>query len=119
MTRPRPNSGKRRRSEGAQSNDAERSLSAESNALSDQLRNVDESENSTGASFEQSAERLGRIVEALEAGDRPLEESLALFEEGVRVAQAAQRRLERAERRVEELLGLDEKGEPRTRELEA
>jgi exodeoxyribonuclease VII small subunit len=69
-------------------------------------------------SFETSAERLAAIVEQLESGELPLESSLKLFEEGVRVARAAQRRLDQAERRVDELLGVDERGEAITRELE-
>ncbi len=66
-------------------------------------------------SFEQSAEQLSTIVQRLESGELPLEESLQLFEEGVRVARSAQQRLDQAEKRVEELLGIDEDGEPRTR----
>ena len=69
-------------------------------------------------SFETSAERLAAIVEQLESGELPLESSLKLFEEGVQVARAAQRRLDRAERRVDELLGVDERGEAIIRELE-
>lgn len=69
-------------------------------------------------SFEASAERLAAIVEKLESGELSLEASLELFEEGVRVARAAQRRLDEAEQRVEELLGVDELGEAMTRELE-
>jgi exodeoxyribonuclease VII small subunit len=69
-------------------------------------------------SFEASAERLGAIVKQLEGGELPLEDALRLFEEGVRVARAAQARLEQAERRVDELLGLDEQGQPRTRPFE-
>jgi exodeoxyribonuclease VII small subunit len=69
-------------------------------------------------SFETSAERLTEIVRQLETGDLPLEQALGLFEEGVKVARAAQARLEQAERRVEELLGSDERGEPITRPFE-
>ena len=71
-----------------------------------------------GASFEESTRRLAQIVAELEGGDLPLERSLALFEEGVRLARAAQDRLDKAERRVEELLGLDEQGRPILRDLE-
>jgi exodeoxyribonuclease VII small subunit len=71
-----------------------------------------------GASFEESTRRLSQIVAELEGGDLPLERSLQLFEEGVRLARAAQERLDRAERRVEELLGLDGQGRPVTREFE-
>ena len=67
--------------------------------------------------FEQSAARLSAIVQELESGELPLEESLRLFEEGVRAARIAQRRLDQAERRVEELLGVDERGEPELTEL--
>lgn len=68
-------------------------------------------------SFEASLERLGAIVEHLEGGELPLEEALRLFEEGVKLARAAQTRLDDAERRVEELLGLDQNGNPLVREL--
>ena len=73
------------------------------------------SEGEPAPSFEQSAEQLSNIVQRLESGDLPLEESLALFEEGVVVARSAQARLDQADQRVEELLGIDEDGEPRTR----
>ena len=70
-----------------------------------------------GGSFEESVRRLATIVEQLEAGDLPLERSLELFEEGVRLARAAQERLDRAERRVDELLGMDAQGRPVLRAL--
>lgn len=69
-------------------------------------------------SFEEATARLGAIVTELEGGDLPLERALALFEEGVRLARDAQDRLDRAERRVDELLGVDGKGQPITREFE-
>jgi exodeoxyribonuclease VII small subunit len=72
-----------------------------------------------GASFEESTRRLTQIVAELEGGDLPLERSLTLFEEGVRLARAAQDRLDKAERRVEELLGIDEQGRPILRDLES
>ncbi len=56
------------------------------------------------APFEQVMERLQTVVERLEGGDLPLEESLAVFEEGVRLAREGASRLDDAERRVEELL---------------
>lgn len=67
--------------------------------------------------FEASLARLGEIVEQLEGGELPLERSLELFEEGVRLARAAQTKLDEAERRVEKLLGVDESGSPVVREL--
>jgi exodeoxyribonuclease VII small subunit len=71
-----------------------------------------------GSSFEEATRRLAQIVAELEGGDLPLDRSLALFEEGVRLARSAEERLDRAERRVEELLGIDAKGAPIVRELE-
>jgi exodeoxyribonuclease VII small subunit len=62
--------------------------------------------------FEESVRRLGEIVERLEAGDLPLEESIALFEQGVLLSREAQARLDAAEKRVEQLLGYDENGRP-------
>jgi exodeoxyribonuclease VII small subunit len=67
--------------------------------------------------FESATERLAHVVEQLEGGDLPLEKALELFEEGVRLARSAQARLDRAERRVEELLGIDAKGQPVTRSV--
>jgi exodeoxyribonuclease VII small subunit len=69
-------------------------------------------------SFETELRRLSQVVERLESGDLGLEESLALFEEGIRLARGAQERLNAAEKRVEELIRIDESGEPVTRELE-
>ena len=70
------------------------------------------------ASFEDATRRLGAIVDELEGGDLPLERSLELFEEGVRLARSAQERLDKAERRVEELLAVDAKGAAITRDFE-
>jgi exodeoxyribonuclease VII small subunit len=74
--------------------------------------------NEDSPSFEQAVEHLTEIVQKLERGDLPLEESLVLFESGVRLARSAQARLDQAERRVEELLGFDERGNPIVRELD-
>jgi exodeoxyribonuclease VII small subunit len=64
--------------------------------------------------FEAAIKRLSEIVEALERGDRPLEESLRLFEEGVALSRSAQKRLDSAEKRVEQLLAVDDQGRART-----
>jgi exodeoxyribonuclease VII small subunit len=64
-------------------------------------------------SFEQAMARLAKIVEELEKGEKSLEDSLALFEEGVKLSRAAQSRLDLAQQKVEKLLGVDEKGKPR------
>lgn len=47
--------------------------------------------------------RLQEIVARLEAGDLPLAEAMALYEEGTQVAAACQQILDRAELRVREL----------------
>ncbi len=61
-------------------------------------------DSSEEAPFEDVMERLQTVVEQLEEGDLPLEQSLAMFEEGVRLSRAGAKRLDEAERRVEELL---------------
>jgi exodeoxyribonuclease VII small subunit len=69
-------------------------------------------------SFERSMERLSEIVERLESGDLPLEASLQLFEEGILLAKASQARLDAAEKRVEELLSIDDDGRPVVRGMD-
>jgi exodeoxyribonuclease VII small subunit len=64
--------------------------------------------------FEAAIKRLTEIVQTLERGDLPLEESLRLFEEGVKLSRVSQGRLDAAEKRVEQLLAVDEHGQPRT-----
>ena len=71
-----------------------------------------------GITFEQAITRLGEIVDSLEEGEQPLEESIALFEEGMTLAKSSQEILDRAERRIEELLGVDAQGKPVVREVE-
>ena len=65
------------------------------------------------AHFEGSMKRLTEIVQTLEKGELPLEETLGLLEEGVRLAAGAQSKLDVAQKRVEELLAVDETGRPR------
>src|SRR2546423_11576494 len=54
--------------------------------------------------FETQLASLERIVRELERGDLPLEQSLELFEQGVRLSRECQERLNEAERRIEVLL---------------
>lgn len=61
--------------------------------------------------FEASLRRLEEIVASLEEGDRPLEESLRLFEEGVGLTRQCAARLDEAERRIE-MLGRGADGAP-------
>jgi exodeoxyribonuclease VII small subunit len=68
--------------------------------------------------FESSLGELEKIVRKLEDGDLSLEESLKLFEDGVRLSRECQERLNQAERRIEILLK-DEKGNPLLQEVNA
>ncbi len=61
--------------------------------------------------FESSLKELERIVRRLEEGELPLEDSLKLFEDGVKLSRECQERLNQAERRIEILLK-DENGNP-------
>ena len=54
--------------------------------------------------FEASLGKLEKIVKQLEDGDLPLEESLKLFEEGVKLSRECRERLTTAERRIEMLM---------------
>ena len=54
--------------------------------------------------FEAALARLEEIVKELETGDLPLEQSLKLYEEGIKLSRLCNKRLEEAERRVEILL---------------
>lgn len=54
--------------------------------------------------FEQAMARLEAIVGELENGDLPLDESLKIFEEGIRLSKNCLKVLEEAERKVEVLV---------------
>lgn len=54
--------------------------------------------------FEQAMARLEAIVGELEKGDLPLDESLKIFEEGIRLSKSCLKILEDAERKVEVLV---------------
>ena len=60
--------------------------------------------NDNSRSFESSLEELERIVRELEHGELPLERSLELFEQGVKLSRECQDRLNQAERRIEILM---------------
>jgi len=57
----------------------------------------------TPTDFETALAELERIVKQLEEGDLPLEQSLELYERGVRLSRFCHGRLEDAERRIEVL----------------
>jgi len=60
-------------------------------------------------SFEEVLQELEEIVNRLEQGDLPLEESLQLFEQGVRLSRSCHTKLDEAQKRLEILLK-DEEG---------
>jgi exodeoxyribonuclease VII small subunit len=72
--------------------------------------------NNENKSFESSLEALEQIVRQLEDGDLPLEKSLELFEQGIRLSRECQERLGQAERRIEILLR-DSQGRPTVKEF--
>lgn len=74
--------------------------------------------NNNSQNFESSLEELERIVRELERGDLPLEKSLELFEQGVKLSRACQERLSEAERRIE-ILTRDTSGRPTIRPFDA
>ena len=53
--------------------------------------------------FESAMGRLQEIVERLESGEAPLEEAMALFEEGAKLSALCYNTLDRAQLRVTEL----------------
>ena len=54
--------------------------------------------------FEAALQKLDEIVQKLEKGELPLEESLLLYEEGVRLSRLCHAKLEEAEGKIELLL---------------
>ncbi len=60
--------------------------------------------------FESAIARLEEIVRALDGGDAPLDESLALFEEGVKLVKLCSGKLDAAEQKVK-ILTKGEDGE--------
>jgi len=54
--------------------------------------------------FEKAYEQLMEIVKKLEEGELSLDESMALFEEGMRLERLCERRLDQAELKISELI---------------
>lgn len=72
-------------------------------------------------SFEAALKQLEEIVQRLEKGELTLEESLKLYEDGIRLSRLCHSKLEEAEGKIELLvkdargeLALDKQGRPRT-----
>ncbi len=54
--------------------------------------------------FEKALQQLEKIVNAMESGELGLEDSLAQFEQGIKLAKSCQDTLANAEARVEQLI---------------
>jgi exodeoxyribonuclease VII small subunit len=75
--------------------------------------------------FEAALQRLEQIVQQLEKGELPLEQSLVLYEEGIKLTRLCHAKLEEAEGRIETLmkdargdLVLDKSGKAQTKPFE-
>jgi exodeoxyribonuclease VII small subunit len=60
--------------------------------------------------FEQALERLETIVDELEGGELTLEESLARYEEGMKLSRRLTQQLDEAEKRIERLVDAPDGG---------
>jgi exodeoxyribonuclease VII small subunit len=67
--------------------------------------------------FEKAFQNLEKIVQRLETEDMPLDESLQLFEEGIKLSRFCHQRLEEVEKKIELILA-DAKGQPVTEPFE-
>ena len=77
-------------------------------------KKTDDGSKASAPTFEQALERLEAIVEELEAGRAGLNESLAHYEEGIRLLKRCYGMLEAAEERIAVLSGFDSEGNPIT-----
>lgn len=68
--------------------------------------------------FEKKLGRLEEIVQKMEKGDLALEESLKLFEEGVKLSRDCHSRLNDAEAKVKKLMSIDAEGNAVTQDFE-
>ena len=67
--------------------------------------------------FEKAFQDLEKIVQRLESEELPLDESLQLFEEGIRLSRFCNQKLEEVEKKIELILA-DAKGQPVTEPFE-
>lgn len=55
-------------------------------------------------SFEQAMRELEQIVDKLEAGEVPLEEAIALFQDGMKLSKSCHEKLQKVEKQVQLLV---------------
>ena len=68
--------------------------------------------------FEKAFQQLEKIVQQLESENLSLDESLQLFEEGIRLSRFCNQKLEEVEKKIETILA-DAKGQPQVEPFEA
>lgn len=71
-----------------------------------------------GKTFEESMTELEEVVSRLESGDVTLDDSLKLFEKGIKLAKSCQKKLDEAEKKVK-LLTAAEDGTMTEKDFEA
>ena len=72
------------------------------------LQQVNDKSKEKSLDFEKSLAKLENIIEALEDGDLPLNESIKTFEEGVKLTKHCQELLTKAELKIQKLLEKDD-----------
>lgn len=67
--------------------------------------------------FEKKLTRLEEIVQKMEKGELSLDDSLKLFEEGVKLSRDCHGQLTKAESQVKKLVSVDENGKTKTEDF--
>jgi exodeoxyribonuclease VII small subunit len=96
--------------------DPARGRAGESTQLGDEA--MKKADNKDALKFEEAMTQLEEVVRKLEAGDVPLEDSLAAFERGVALVRLLHARLDAVQEKIEELMRTD-KGELATKPFES
>lgn len=68
--------------------------------------------------FEKKLDRLEKIVEKMEGGELSLDQSLKMFEEGIKLSRECHSQLNEAEQKVQLLLEVDDSGDAKVEEFE-
>ena len=68
--------------------------------------------------FEKKLKELEKLVEQMSRGKLSLEEDIKAFEKGVRLSRELGKQLFQAEKKVKQLIGFTEEGEPETKDFE-
>ena len=67
--------------------------------------------------FEKNIKELESIVEQMGSGELSLEDSLKLFEKGTRLSRECTKELNQSEKKVQELIAINEDGQPETKDF--